>query len=119
MVLCMRLFRSLLLVLSLSLLSMSKVFSPSFLEGVSLLHYQLLSREVLCSQKRRYFLRFREHEAEVERETRATEEDACLKNAKKNGACSAGYYEVPVSKTLSFSKRVMKIYSHFKLWFRC
>ena len=83
MVLCMRLFRSLLLVLSLSLLSMSKVFSPSFLEGVSLLHYQLLSREVLCSQKRRYFLRFREHEAEVERETRATEEDACLKNAKK------------------------------------
>ena len=34
-------------------------------------------------QKRRYFSRFLEHEAEVDRETRATEEDACLKNAKK------------------------------------
>ena len=59
------------------------------------------------------------HEADVDRETRATEEDACLKNAKKNSACSEGYYEVPVSTTLSFSERVMKIYSHFKLWFRC
>ena len=38
MVLCMRLFGSLFLVLSLSSFSISKVFSPSFLEGVSLLH---------------------------------------------------------------------------------
>ena len=44
----------------------------------------------------------------MERETRATGGRRLPEKREKNSACSAGYYEVSVSTTLSFSERVMK-----------